>query len=421
MGSITVLFQANGDAGVWVRKNDDVVGDLSISGFVKYFSTGNSVGTTNLTLTNGISETRTSDENGFYEFAELENNVSYVVTPEKTGDISTNTILSFDASQAAQIAFDILPNTTDNQRKAADVDKDGNIYLYDASMIARHAVGLDPVPETYVSTWQFIPPNQTLPLLNSNEENVNFTAMVLGDVDGNWSPADTFEKAQTSQYVYFLTDMRKENGEEYIITFIPEYEKAIYSYDISLTYDQEILQYERVVIASSFNTFNNLINNSENGKVRIGGYGIEPVKNNGVLLEVVFRVIGENGESCEIELEKFFINNDYLRQGTATITVGSEQKKIPDKFVLDQNYPNPFNPVTDIQYHLPAATHVSLIIYNIQGQKIKTLYEGKQGPGVFNVKWNGEDDNEKKLTSGAYIYRLKTQNITATKKMLLLR
>ena len=198
-------------------------------------------------------------------------------------------------------------------------------------------------------------------------------------------------------------------------------EKAIYSYDISLTYDQEILQYERVVIASSFNTFNNLINNSENGKVRIGGYGIEPVKNNGVLLEVVFRVIGENGESCEIELEKFFINNDYLRQGTATITVGSEQKKIPDKFVLDQNYPNPFNPVTDIQYHLPAATHVSLIIYNIQGQKIKTLYEGKQGPGVFNVKWNGEDDNEKKLTSGAYIYRLKTQNITATKKMLLLR
>ena len=157
------------------------------------------------------------------------------------------------------------------------------------------------------------------------------------------------------------------------------------------------------------------------GKVCIGGYGIKPVVDNGILSEIIFKVIGEKGESCEIELERFHINNENLKYGKAIFTVGSEQKVTPDKFVLYQNYPNPFNPQTNIQYNLSAETNVSLIIYNIHGQKIKTLFEGKQKSGIYNVKWYGKDDNGDKLTSGAYIYRLKTKNFMATKKVLLFR
>jgi hypothetical protein len=421
IGDWEVLFQASGDTGIWVRKSEEQVGDFGISGRVEYYSTGDGVRNTNVNLTNGITESKTSDENGSYEFLNLGNNVSYVVTSEKTEDIPLSTILTYDASQAAQIVFNILPDISENQRRAADVDQDGNVYMYDASMIARHAVGLDPLPGTKVGAWQFTPPQQTILSLNSNIEDANFTATVLGDVDGNWSPSNILKKEQIAKNTYPLSGTWKKNGASFIIPFISEKNKEIYSYDISLTYDPKILSYEQTKTAPIYKNFNNQINNSEIGKIRIGAYGIKSVKHYGILLEIIFEVIGGKGESCEIELERFHINNENSKYGKAIFTVGSEQKMSPDKFVLYQNYPNPFNPQTNIQYILSAETHVSLVVYNIQGQQIKTLYDAIQKPGIFNVKWNGEDDNGGKLTSGVYIYKLKTKDFTATKKMLLFR
>ncbi|MBC8185096.1 T9SS type A sorting domain-containing protein [candidate division KSB1 bacterium] len=110
--------------------------------------------------------------------------------------------------------------------------------------------------------------------------------------------------------------------------------------------------------------------------------------------------------------------------GTRILTSPIEifvNSKISDEYNLSQNYPNPFNPETDIQYKLPNETNVHLTIFNVFGQKVKTLFNGLQKPGNYKVKWNGEDDNGNKLTSGAYIYRLKTDDYVASKKMLLFR
>jgi hypothetical protein len=93
----------------------------------------------------------------------------------------------------------------------------------------------------------------------------------------------------------------------------------------------------------------------------------------------------------------------------------------PAKFTLSGNYPNPFNPTTTISYSIPQDGNVKLVIFNIKGQKVKTLVEGSQPSGTYNVTWNGKDENDRSVSSGLYLYKLRSSEKTAVKKMLLLK
>ncbi|MBC8415017.1 MAG: T9SS type A sorting domain-containing protein [Candidatus Cloacimonetes bacterium] len=85
------------------------------------------------------------------------------------------------------------------------------------------------------------------------------------------------------------------------------------------------------------------------------------------------------------------------------------------------NYPNPFNPSTTIKFNLIESGNVKLEIYNIKGQKVKTLLDCYMIPGRSELIWNGKDDNGKQVGSGVYFYQLVTEKKTITKKMILLR
>ena len=90
-------------------------------------------------------------------------------------------------------------------------------------------------------------------------------------------------------------------------------------------------------------------------------------------------------------------------------------------FALFNNYPNPFNPSTTIKFQLPKRSDISIVIYDILGNKVKTLDKGMRNAGVYNIKWNGKNDNGKSVSSGVYFYMLKTPEYTKTNKMLLLK
>jgi len=93
----------------------------------------------------------------------------------------------------------------------------------------------------------------------------------------------------------------------------------------------------------------------------------------------------------------------------------------PEKFRLEQNFPNPFNPITTIGYKLPKVSYVSIVIYNIIGQKIKTLISERKTAGYHTVKWNGTNDRGIKVNSGIYIYRIQTESFSTVRKMVLLK
>lgn len=93
----------------------------------------------------------------------------------------------------------------------------------------------------------------------------------------------------------------------------------------------------------------------------------------------------------------------------------------PQKFELNQNYPNPFNFTTHISYYLPIKSEVTLAIYNINGQLIKTLVNTTQPIGQYQATWDGTDHTGYLVTSGIYIYHLKTNQGILSKRMLLIR
>jgi hypothetical protein len=99
-----------------------------------------------------------------------------------------------------------------------------------------------------------------------------------------------------------------------------------------------------------------------------------------------------------------------------TITGVESEIQVPEKFLLYQSYPNPFNPTTNIAYELPHPAKVSLKVFNVLGQEVKTLVDEFKYGGKYNVQFNATG-----LASGIYFYRLQIEDYINTKKMVLLR
>jgi hypothetical protein len=110
-----------------------------------------------------------------------------------------------------------------------------------------------------------------------------------------------------------------------------------------------------------------------------------------------------------------------LKRGTEPSPSKAEQGTLPKTCTLFQNYPNPFNPETDISYDLPKDSWVRLSIYNIRGQKVKTLVDEFEAAGHKSVTWNGRSQDGNQVASGVYFYKLETGEFTAIRKMVLLR
>ena len=102
-------------------------------------------------------------------------------------------------------------------------------------------------------------------------------------------------------------------------------------------------------------------------------------------------------------------------------TESSDIKAIPVNFALQQNFPNPFNPSTEIRFDLPENDHVTLAVYNMMGQKVKTLASRNMTPGYHSIIWNGTNDSGAKVATGMYFYSINTKNFQSIKKMLFLK
>jgi len=134
-------------------------------------------------------------------------------------------------------------------------------------------------------------------------------------------------------------------------------------------------------------------------------------------LKIQFEDNEEN--STEMIIKPAFVVGDF------SATSISEQEimhnYLADQYVIS-NYPNPFNPTTTIALSISEESGVELSIYNLKGQKIKTLLNDRILAGEHSIIWNGEDDSGKIVSSGVYLYKLNVNNrIEAVKKCLLMK
>jgi len=116
-------------------------------------------------------------------------------------------------------------------------------------------------------------------------------------------------------------------------------------------------------------------------------------------------------------IKKYWKKNTFRPTGVEQ----NDSEQFPNSFTLEQNYPNPFNSETQISYEVAEHAQVILRIINLRGQQVRTLVNEKKPIGIYEVMWDGKNDNGQRVASGVYLYRLESRDFIQTRKMVVLQ
>ncbi|MGK9475332.1 FlgD immunoglobulin-like domain containing protein [Melioribacter sp. OK-6-Me] len=286
--------------------------------------------------------------------------------------------------------------TVDYPVEKGDVGGDGNIASDDASVILKYVVGLD-----------------TLDAQGMYAADVNNDG-VIGAYDAAW-------------ILYYVVNGEFPTAKVSAAMGTVEFGKAVneegvLSIPVTLMKAQGILSVSAEIELGNQVEFKNvtprlpegwvMFSNFENGVLKLALAGTTPLTDGDVAL---IGVALKDKESA-VNLTASAKLNDQIG-GQMSVKV----KEIPTEFTVSQNYPNPFNPTTNIKYGIPQDAKVSLVIYNMLGQVVKTLVDQEQEAGYYTVRWDGTNDFGSKVSSGIYIYRITAGKYTSTMKMNLLK
>ncbi len=120
-------------------------------------------------------------------------------------------------------------------------------------------------------------------------------------------------------------------------------------------------------------------------------------------------------------IDRFELAKDVFQWMNSTTNANVTPAETPKFTKLAQNYPNPFNPTTTIKFDLKEKGFVTLKVYNVAGQLVRTLVEGERNAAAYSVDWDGANDRGAAVASGIYFYKMETKGFSQTKKMVLLR
>jgi hypothetical protein len=146
------------------------------------------------------------------------------------------------------------------------------------------------------------------------------------------------------------------------------------------------------------------------------------IEENGVIATIIFQV---TGQATSMELQhmtaRTFDNQEIEIIDNPETDSEDPYPDIPIKNILGTNYPNPFNPSTIIKFGLKKEVKVRIAMYNIRGQKVKTLVNDIMPAGYHQVIWNGKNENNRPVSSGVYFYMMEAGNYTKIRRAILLK
>ncbi len=146
------------------------------------------------------------------------------------------------------------------------------------------------------------------------------------------------------------------------------------------------------------------------------------VSGGGDIVRFVFRVLYEFEDNARFEIADGLVFDPSQLQNPAVVAGVLELQSTPREFALRQNFPNPFNPDTTIKYDLAESADVTLQIYNVLGQVVRTLVGSEaQNAGRYQIRWNGMDDRGVSVSSGVYFYQISAGKFQDVRKLMLLK
>ena len=254
-----------------------IVPKAEVAGTVIYWATEAGVADTRLAINSSQVDTIITDNDGVYSRCCLPLGLQYIFTPFKISGFDDNSIIAYDASLAAQIALGLF-ESTESQNIAADVDVRGSVNAYDAACIARFAIGLSPLPNSKAGTWMFDPDSMRYVPLENDQAEQNYTAYLLGDVDGNWTPEGEYLVKSDLLVRYDKEqDLWAETGKRCVLPFYAPAGMDVLSCDLDLNYPPQMLKFIGVEKTGLSKNFQALTNSAESGRLRVAAYGTQAV------------------------------------------------------------------------------------------------------------------------------------------------
>jgi hypothetical protein len=145
------------------------------------------------------------------------------------------------------------------------------------------------------------------------------------------------------------------------------------------------------------------------------------VSGGGDVVRLTFKVLREFEDDARFEIAQGVVFDPKQLSNQAVVAGVLNIQSTPTEFALLQNFPNPFNPETTIQYNLSESADVTLQIYNVVGQVVRTLVAERQAAGRYRVQWSGSDDRGVPVSSGIYFYKVSAGKFQDVRKLMLLK
>jgi len=297
----------------------------TVSGRITYANalTTTSVPFTTLNATGSIPLSNLTDANGLYSITGFGAG-AYTITPTKTNQV--NGISNLDASRVAQhiVGLTVL---NANQLIAADTSGNGTIGSLDAAYIAQFIASI--ANPGITGRWKFLPVSRSYPNVITNQTDQDFSAILVGDVTGNWNPAgplraelSVVESEQTTQ----IEKAAKEGvtvaaqrsqvaadkaGLTVDLTATETVGGEILSYQFDLLYDAAAIEPQAVgcdVAETISRGMTAICHASESGVLKVVVFGATPMSGTGTLLKLKFNVIGATGSTLPLTVKNFIFN-----------------------------------------------------------------------------------------------------------------
>lgn len=298
-------------------------------------------------------------------------------------------------------------------RFPGDVDLNGVVQAFDASMVLRYLTGSVTLNEEQLGNAEVTNNNQI-----TSADASTIAMYVAGLIPS--LPWGNFPQAAGTPV---MNDLNSQYGQQVEVPVYINSRDDLYSLEGSLEYDASVFNYAGLQLNPAFANALKEVRN-EDGTVKFAVAALnevefpagEPV----MKLLLNYTGMGHNGSS-EVSLAMIRINENIHLTNAASSTIHivtgiEDEGPVPGDFALMQNYPNPFNPSTVVRYALPFAGTVSLEVFNALGQKVSTLIQGEREAGYHSASFNAAD-----LPGGLYFIKMTAGNFSAVVKAVLLK
>jgi hypothetical protein len=287
-----------------------------------------------------------------------------------------------------------------------DVSGDNDVNALDASLVLRYVVGLIPLGPNGMEAAD-VSGNGSISPLDATYI-LQYVAQLITVWPAETEPGKLIASSGILEWAEALVG--RESG-QVILPLVLDDPRNVTSVQFTGRIDPALVSVEGVT--SRLPDDWQIAYHVEDGELRLAMAGATPVEA-GELARLQLRLL-------QPEARPTVRGTAIVNENPSTELAGIALGVLPASSSLGQNYPNPFNPATHIQYHLAAPADVQLSIFNLVGQKIRTLSSGPQPAGTHVLRWDGRDDAGRQMESGVYLYRLEADGLIQTRKMVLVQ